>query len=799
MAAPEVKEQLRRGAAAEIPAALKSLATLLQGDDVQRQHDADRLMQIVLHEFVRAHDPTAAAALSGDWVAEAIRAENRITTESILERLSEHQVFDEQVRSLHPWRRDEAIEIRPSWPMIERLVQSLTAATSRTGLIRQWAERPPDWLDDAPVEVVSWLAQLAEDHGLPTSADGLFAAAIRRGAYPAVYWTARRAGCAYGSDPARAETLLESAAAQHPLARGLLAIHRESWGEAEEAFSGWETGSTQDTTMRLSWLARLHARAGHFNAAVAVAVEAAEMEGASGAALVAAEILLSKARYGVTVNRLADAEQAAALAIKARNARRAWQGDSAAAVVVAAKAFALADNWLRALAIVSPQPQGEATPEESADPRLKREAAELNAATGQYDRAQLLAVELGDPFVTAEVEALRSTGSGDEAAAIESWQLAYGAAKKETDRLVAVRGLAELGAELPDLAELESSNPELVGEIRLIREAMASGDKRLQALRNGAHQSLSLTVKLAEHYRADAEHRMAADVLKAGAERWNHPQLMLMAARDLWVAADPGGAQGAAQAALALGGPTWSGQFEARVLLFQVHSDAGALDEAIQQGRALVALDPHADQARWALVHALIGRGDTDAAWSALTPDGEPIPPRSRHDAMNWIALCARYDNSAQFVPRALSTMQRWPDDEQLLGRFIAQIYFGLRRQEITPSGDDIAALHAATNDYTDRFPDSAVFRKVSMSPDDPLQAFTEDLRDRYEALRDVLKSVQDEKAPLGLLASATGISYAEVSIRGGPGSTKAHRPAQEDQGRVAASSALDPMPCRTA
>jgi hypothetical protein len=250
MAAPEVKEQLRRGAAAEIPAALKSLATLLQGDDVRRQQDADRLMQLVLHEFIRAHDPAVAAALSGDWVTETIRAENKIATESILERLSEQQVFDEQVRSLHPWRRDEAIGIRPSWPMIERLVQSLTAATSRTGLIRQWAERPPDWFDDAPVEVLYWLAELAEDHGLPASADGLFAAAIRRGAYPAAHWTARQARCVCESDPARAETLLESAAAQHPLARGLLAIHREDWREAEEAFSGWETTSTRDTMPR---------------------------------------------------------------------------------------------------------------------------------------------------------------------------------------------------------------------------------------------------------------------------------------------------------------------------------------------------------------------------------------------------------------------------------------------------------------------------------------------------------------------------------------------------------------------
>lgn len=42
---------------------------------------------------------------------------------------------------------------------------------------------------------------------------------------------------------------------------------------------------------------------------------------ASGAAVLAAELLLSGARYGQAIHRLADVEQAAALAIRARNAR----------------------------------------------------------------------------------------------------------------------------------------------------------------------------------------------------------------------------------------------------------------------------------------------------------------------------------------------------------------------------------------------------------------------------------------------------------------------------------------------
>jgi hypothetical protein len=93
-------------------------------------------------------------------------------------------------------------------------------------------------------------------------------------------------------------------------------------------------------------------------------------------------------------------------------------------------------------------------------------------------------------------------------------------------------------------------------------------------------------------------------------------------------------------------------------------------------------------------VYCLSRKGDTEGAWHALTPDGDPVPPRDRNEASIWIALTAKCDTSQHFVSRALATMRRWPDDEELLGIFIAQIYSGLHRDELTPGQSDLDALH---------------------------------------------------------------------------------------------------------
>ena len=124
-------------------------------------------MLLILAEFLRAQEPAAATALAHEWQVEHTRAEGLATREtiaaterSILDRFSASDLFPEQVRELHPWRRDRAIELRLSWPMIEQIVLAITSAGNRGALLRQWGDAPPSWYAGAPADAVCWLAEL---------------------------------------------------------------------------------------------------------------------------------------------------------------------------------------------------------------------------------------------------------------------------------------------------------------------------------------------------------------------------------------------------------------------------------------------------------------------------------------------------------------------------------------------------------------------------------------------------------------------------------------------------------------
>lgn len=796
---PDVQEQLQRGTSSTLTTAVGSLAWLLPGDEQQRARDAQTVLFLVLTEFLRAQKPSTATALAYEWQVEHIRTEGRTTRETvqvaeraILDRFNASETFPDSVRALHPWRRDQALRIRNAWRPIEHVVDAITGSLDRGALLEQWADQPPDWFTEAPSEVACWLGELAGDAGQSTAAANFFAAAIDRGASPRSYWVTRRASHLLETDAKSVEALhlLESAADEHPLAACVHAWHRQEFREAIDALSAWTPTSAQDRARKLQILARLSVGSGDLNGGVTHALQAAEIEGATAAAILAAELLLTRSRYGETVHRLADAERATALALRARNARRTWGADSVAAALVAVKAAGIAGNPARAWAITQSPPDGEASDAEAADPRLRREAAVLAALTGRFDQAHEAADASGDAFTKAEVKALELSDQGEQAGAIAAWQNAFSVAKAGADRLAAAMGLAELGAPLPDLGGLERTHPDAVRDIRLVHEAMAA-DEDLETLRAGAAQNPILTVKLAERHGECGEPQTAAEVLEAGAERWTDPRMMLMAARRYYEAGDPDAARGAANSALALGGPGWAGEFDARALLLSIHDGTGDWEKATQQARALVALDPHDPNARWALVLCLVRRGDLTAAWNALTPEGDPIPPRDRQDALTWINLAARYDASPQFLPRALATMSQWSDDEQLSGIFIAQIYSGLLREGLTPTEKDIEALHAATAEYTARFPDSKVFRSIPVPDDDPLGPITAELQKRPEAIDDLFAQVREGRLPLALLAEVSGRSYAEAALRRAAGLVRCHDPTRAE-GRRVVSEALD-------
>ena len=802
LARADAQQQLAVGTSEAVESAVSNLAWLIAGDGADRQGQAQELLFIVLIEFLRTSEPSAATALSTAWISEQVAAEGQATRdaidrghEAILRQLSAPQVFADDIRSLHPWRRTSAEDIVKVWPGLIQFVHSLVTSGDRAEVLRHWAIQSPASLNDAPAEAWCWFGQVAADYGARHAAIKFFQTGIQRGAVPASYWRAR---AALHADPLDSEdrsvsaSLLAEGDAPHVLAKSVLALREKDFDTASSLLEQWDPDNPNDRALRGMLLSASYAGQQDFNRAISVLLAASEDTDASGPALRAAEMLLSRAHHGHSDHALADSAQALALALRARNARRIWEGDSAAAVLVAVKAAVLSHDTDRAWRLTQPAPLGEATLREVQDPRVWREGTLLSAMSGRLNRAQEMVREADEPFVGAVVAAYAAVEAGNDGMANEAWRTAWEAAPDDVGKLTAAAALAERGADLPELSEIAQRRPDDVAEIRAVHEAASAGAGKLQMLRARAADSPRLTVALADYYATRQNYMEAASTLEAGADRWNHPLLMRMAAYRYQQAGDHGAAQRASESAITLGGPGWAGEFDARVLLFEALEAQGLQDESLQQARRLVTLDANSLDARWALVYCLVRKGDAEAAWNALTPEGDPVPPRNPEDARVWIGLMAAFDTSAHFTTRALATMKRWPDDEELLGIFIAQIYSGLRRDELTPEQADLEALHEATREYTQRFPNSAIFRAIAVPDEDPLSAMADDLRQRHEALSDVEEKVRSGELPLGMLAEAVGASYAEAAIRRAAGMVRSHAPQRCDEAAADVAGALD-------
>jgi hypothetical protein len=573
LARSDVQDQLRVGTAHAIESTVNNLGWVIAGDPERRERRAPELLFVILIELIRTYDPSAATAHSAAWISQQIASDGKATrdtvnasTTAILDQLSAARVFPDDLRSFHPWRRAAAEALCDVWPDIAGFVHALARSTERGALLRQWASSPPEPFLIAPADACCWFGELAAEHGEWAAAAELLKCAIDRGAFPRNYWLARAALYVEQVDHPRAEVFLAEAADPHPLGRALSAIHEGELGTATETLRQWQPERADDDAIKSMLLSQCLAAQQNLNGAIAVALEGSYDDNASGVALQAANLLLQRVRSDKSDHPLADADQAFALAIRARNARRTWAGDSAAASLVAVDAAARSADIHRAWELTQPP---EATLLEAKDIRVRREAAVLAAMMGQMAHARELAAATDDPYISATVNGFAALENHDAAAAHSAWMTAFDIAADDSARLMTISQLAELGDDLPDLTELERRHPKQVHELKTLHELYSSGDETLPVLRSRAHESPLLTARLAEIYTSRGNYADAARTLEDGGTRWNDPLLMRMAADRHLRAGDHPEAQRTAEAAIALGGPRWFGEFRAGSLFFR--------------------------------------------------------------------------------------------------------------------------------------------------------------------------------------------------------------------------------------
>jgi tetratricopeptide (TPR) repeat protein/predicted nucleic acid-binding protein len=647
------------------------------------------------------------------------------------------------------------------------------AETARGTVLQGWAVEDPTWLRQAPAQAFGWLGQLAADYGAPRASRVFFERCLREGGHPRDFLLARVALQAGSNTVQEArEYLLAHQDTASPLLEALRGYLDEDWTGCIQHLGRWEPHNPLAEALRVQLEAEALTRAGRESEALTL-LRAADREGMfTGISIHLAAALLQHAVHSRTPNKLADAQEALAVAVRARNSRRSWYGDSTEAAVLAVQAAVLCGDLSSAWSLTQPQPEGEALPREAADDRLREETALVAAMSGREQKAEQLLAGMTNAFTKAQVMAViaesRLGGDTENPQVRGLWLQAWEAAQTEPEQLTAAMGLAEAGADLPDLEHLKPGFPEAVAEIELLARALRGrpGDE-LVVLRANIARSPLIVLKLAQRYHRAGDIQLAAQTLQDGANQWHDVRLMAMAAGVFREAGAYPRARECADAALRMAGAGWAGQGRMYALLVEIESAEGRMDQATDAALKLLALDPLDPDARWALVKCYAARAMPEQAWQTLTEHGAPLDPRSRDEALLWVGLGASFSTDTYFTGRALALMQRWPDDEELLGRLLGALHW----RAVEPAGplseQEGEQLRAATESYLERFPASAVFRAVAVgTPDRPLENLAEELRTAYERTQEVREKVASGELPVGMLSLAAGRTYAEACMR---------------------------------
>jgi tetratricopeptide (TPR) repeat protein len=705
----------------------------------------------------------------GSIVGSAVGDNNHVTYIDkyvIVEKTSPHPAqapFEHAVATLSPALQEEARQLRDHWPDVEAAVLNLPLGRSaRTDILKQWAEHEPPWLAGAPARALPWLGQLASAYDADEASFLFYDRAVREGAYPRDLLVVQAA--------LHSETLAEGSAhsylAAHvdlgsPLVHSLRSALDKDWSAALTHMDRWRAPDSSGLALQRLLRTRILLAQNLFDQALP-ALREADVGRFPQLGMELAQALLQRARSRSTRHRLADAQEALAVALRVRNARREWFGDSAAAVVLAMRAALFSQDRTTAWHLSQPAPEGEATGAEAEDPRVLEESALVAALTGHEHRARELVGVVTNPFTRAQVLAVLEefhAADSESQRVAEAWQRAWEAATPGPDQLMAAMGLVESGQDLPDLSHLKE-------KLALALSGTADGD--LSMLRANAHQNPTVAVKLAQRYQQLGDHEEAAATLQEAATHRRDAQLMTLAARGYQRARNYEKAKECAENALRIAGPGWAAQGAMYELLVETESAAGNWEQATDAAITLLYLDPYSLDARWALVKCYVSRAQPDEAWQTLTELGEAATPRRREEAILWVQLGARLSPDPHFVGRALELMQNWPQDEELLGRFLAALLW--RTTTAQPMAEEAAeALREASSDFLERFPDSRYFRALDASdPRALLEEIGRSLRREYEDedRRAIRERIAQGQFPVGALTLMNGRSYAEVCVR---------------------------------
>ena len=128
--------------------------------------------------------------------------------------------------------------------------------------------------------------------------------------------------------------------------------------------------------------------------------------------------------------------------------------------------------------------------------------------------------------------------------------------------------------------------------------------------------------------------------------------------------------------------------------------------------RALVRESPQDEQAGWAVVYALWNQAKYQQAWGFIV--GHDLQPFNEQTARLMIAVCADTDSPDDTAGPLLEIAGIYTDSEVVAGSAIAVVMARGDRVRLTDAQRE--QLNELTQDFVERFPDSAILRAYSFA-----------------------------------------------------------------------------------
>ncbi len=774
-------------------------------DQIHQELDAADLWR---HLEGRGIHPAAQAALTArrsggpPIAATAPSTQAAAAEEQLRDRLEQLPPLA-HVRLVASWRDDPT----RTW----RLVATLTSMdASPSDVVDEWQEAEPRWLTDATWQVQVAAGELATAYGARCLAGDLFVRAAQDGAPRRYHWLARAALLFDDAgDSDRRDAALTGhgrcADSTDPFARAVAYLFEGDLDRSAAHLQEWVPDDPMERAVRAGFALRLAVgdprqpfKAASLEAALEVTGRALDQQWTAGLAISRARMLMYRARLGDSPALYRDLQDARGLAVRARDERRVWRGDSAEPTALACQAAVLSIDLVGAIRLGTPGEDG-ATTDEANCPEVREYVAVAASQLGDLSLARASAEHLTEPFARARVEALLAEASGTDPE--PHWRQAVALAGDNDELLAqALTGyaMAAKSQDVPGLDEFTARYPEAGEQIRAMAELSAGNPgAAIARLRGLRRTSATAALSLAQAYKTTGQIDLCVTTLVEAAGDFHDPSLRYNAATTLAEAGHTIEAEQELQTLLAVTAADWTARADAVRLAAQLAYDRHDLHRATELLQTLMLLAPADESGRWALVQILMRRSDLDAAWRTLTTAPQPLDPRNVGEAQMWIELHRRYGPADQTVNGSVALLRRFGTSEQFSAYVLTSLLApGSSRDPLPPAV--LADFHRAIDTFFQRWPDSPYLRRISS--DDPgellarLTAMVTPSEEEVVHRRRLTRDLMLGRLPLGILTQAIKRSYTEIIIRRDVGIIPALHPDPREftASLAAVSSALD-------